>query len=190
MIIVWANTDKLLKKYAEISTHAGDLGPDPDECCADWYWASEKVRRDFENLRDNILSDLYHNGVWVGHYWELVTIDERGWFHLWRNMEELLDYAGHESFIYLDDDGKFCVEMKGRTPSKLIAQKFDGDIWRELSEPYRKLCWADEKGHLWSDYDGPRSAVKNFWKKLVPKEIVLKSLKPIGADIERRLSRH
>lgn len=190
MLFIWRKTDNLLKKYAKESTHAGDFGPDPDECHEDWYWASEMVKRDFFKLKDNVLSDLYHSGVWVGHYWEIVTIDERGWFRLWRNMEELLEKVGHEALIFLDDDGMFRVEMKGRTPSSLVAYKFDENIWKELSEKYREQCFDNGLGHKWESYNGALSAVRNFWNKLVPKSVILKSLKSIGSDVEKRLKKH
>lgn len=80
--IIWQFDKKRYKRLAERYCRGPGFGDEPDDTSPDWYRAHQKMNDEKYDVADAIVNRI------EGHF-NVITIDYRGWFKVYRSMREL-----------------------------------------------------------------------------------------------------
>lgn len=171
--IVWEFNEKRFLKLAEEHKFGG-FGDPPDYIDPDYDYARKLIVGEL----DEIIEVVDRNRRYPFY---IITIDERGWFAIYRTAKEFFSRRGTRvgDCLYREDGVTKYKTQEGT----VSLWEYDKDIGYEveISEP-RPHCLNDVfkmgKTHKWESMDTGLSAVRNFWHKYIPKSDVLRCLKP------------
>lgn len=174
--IIWEFNEKRFLKLAEEHKFWG-FGDEPDYVDPNYDYARKLILGELDDIIESVdgdRTDAYY----------IITIDERGWFAIYRTAKEFFEHnrPWGGDCLYREDGVTKYKTQEGT----VSLWEYDKDVGYEveISEP-RPNCLSDVikmgKTHKWESMDTGLSAVRNFWHKYIPKSDVLRCLKPFYA---------
>lgn len=178
--IIWEFNEKRFLKLAEEHKFGG-FGDPPDYVEPNYDYARRLILGELDKIIESVDSDRIY-----AYY--IITIDERGWFAIYRTAKEFFERNrpwGGDCLYREDGVTKYKTEN-----GTVSLWEYDNEIGYEVEKnTIRPRCLNDVykmgKTHMWEGMETGLGAVRNFWHKYIPKSDVLKCLKPLFQEKTR-----